>query len=187
MINRAFSPQRCLLAIPRPRPMAWVSDGGAPSVLSFAATKVQRLNTWHPCLILSNRTVSVINKISLYIGACSLSVLLGAAAPNETAFHFRLSPGPRLVGTRADRSGAVRSRPRSLAAELTLQGFIHRSAQPFLPAQHLRMGSLPGVRGPVLGDTHRLRGYKRHGERQRAAQPRATLRPAQGRPVCGDR
>jgi hypothetical protein len=40
------------------------------------------------------------------LGACFLSVLLGAAAPDDATFHFRLSPGPRLVGTRADTSGS---------------------------------------------------------------------------------
>jgi hypothetical protein len=43
---------------------------------------------------------------ALLLGACLLRVLPGAAAPDDTVFHFRLSPGPRLVGTRADSSGS---------------------------------------------------------------------------------
>ena len=127
--------------------MAWVSDGRAPSVLSFAATKVQRLNTWHPCLILSNRTVSVINKISLYIGACSLSLLLGAA--NTTTFG--LFPGPRLVGTRADSSGGGSVTATLQGSELTLKGsFSGLLAVP--TGAQLCMGPLPGVRGPRVAD-----------------------------------
>jgi hypothetical protein len=84
------------------------------------------------------------------VAACCLSLLLGAAAPNETIFHFRLSPGPRLVGTRADRSGSGSVTATLASSRLTLQGSF--SGLLSLPTSaHLCMGSLPGVRGPVLG------------------------------------
>jgi len=87
---------------------------------------------------------------SFLLGACLLSALLGAA-PASNTFPFRLSPGPRLVGTRADRSG-VGSVTATLAGnELTLNGsFSGLLAVP--TGAHLLMGSLPGVRGPVIAD-----------------------------------
>ncbi len=85
-------------------------------------------------------------------GACFLSVLLGAAAPGAAAtFHFRLSPGPRLVGTRADRSGGGSVTATLEGSKLTLKGsFSGLLAVP--TGAHLCMGSLPGVRGPRLAD-----------------------------------
>jgi hypothetical protein len=85
------------------------------------------------------------------VAGCCLSVLLGAAAPNETAFHFRLSPGPRLVGTRADTSGSGSVTATLVGSRLALQGsFTGLLSVP--TGADLRMGSLPGVRGPVLGE-----------------------------------
>ncbi len=83
------------------------------------------------------------------LGACFLSVLLGAAAPDGATFHFRLSPGPRLVGTRADRSGGGSVTATLEGSKLTLQGsFSGLLAVP--TGAYLFMGSLPGVRGPLV-------------------------------------
>jgi CHRD domain len=78
-------------------------------------------------------------------------VLLGAAALASTTFQFRLSPGPRLVGTRADSSGSGSATATLEDSKLTLKGsFSGLLAVP--TAAHLCMGSLPGVRGPVIAD-----------------------------------
>jgi hypothetical protein len=87
---------------------------------------------------------------SLLLGACFLCLLLGAA-PAPNIFEFRLSPGPRLVGTRADRSGGGSATGTLEGSELKLQGTFHGLlAVP--TGAHLLMGSLPGVRGPVIAD-----------------------------------
>jgi hypothetical protein len=87
---------------------------------------------------------------NLLLGACLLSALLGAA-PAANTFPFRLSPGPRLVGTRADRSGGGSVTATLAGNELTLRGsFNGLLAVP--TGAHLLMGSLPGVRGPSIAD-----------------------------------
>jgi hypothetical protein len=86
---------------------------------------------------------------SFLLGACFLSVLLGATPP--TTIQFRLSPGPRLVGTRADSSGVGTATAVLDGSKLTLKGsFSGLLAVP--TAANLAMGSLPGVRGPVIAD-----------------------------------
>jgi CHRD domain len=86
---------------------------------------------------------------SFFLGACFLSVLLGATPP--TTIQFRLSPGPRLVGTRADRSGAGTVTATLEGARLTLKGsFSGLLAIP--TTAHLAMGPLPGVRGPTIAN-----------------------------------
>jgi hypothetical protein len=83
------------------------------------------------------------------LGVCSLGALTGAAA--SSTFHVRLSPGPRLVGTRADRSGSGSVTATLDGNTLTLQGsFTGLLAVP--TGAHLRMGPLPGVRGPRVAD-----------------------------------
>jgi hypothetical protein len=83
--------------------------------------------------------------------ACFLGVLLGAAAPGDTTFHFRLSPGPRLVGTRADTSGSGSVTATLEGSKLSLKGsFAGLLGVP--TSAHLSMGSLPGVRGPLIAD-----------------------------------
>lgn len=73
--------------------------------------------------------------------------LLGAST--LTTFQVRLSPGPRLVGTRAPSSGSGSVTATLKSTELILQGSFHGLlAVP--TAAHLHMGSLPGVRGPVI-------------------------------------
>jgi CHRD domain len=83
------------------------------------------------------------------LGACFLSVLLGATS--LTTIQFRLSPGPRLVGTRADSSGVGTVTAVLDGSTLTLKGSF--SGLLSVPtAAHLAMGSIPGVRGPVIAD-----------------------------------
>jgi hypothetical protein len=78
-------------------------------------------------------------------------VLLGATAQSPTTFQFRLSPGPRLVGTRADSSGFGTVTATLEGSKLTLKGSFNGLLA--LPTgAHLAMGSLPGVRGPVIAD-----------------------------------
>jgi hypothetical protein len=78
-------------------------------------------------------------------------LLLGAAAPQTSTFQVRLSPGPRLVGTRADLSGGGSVTATLEGSKLTLKGtFSGLLAVP--TGAHLFMGSLPGVRGPVIAD-----------------------------------
>jgi hypothetical protein len=96
---------------------------------------------------------SALHKLSdmsaLLFCACFLGMLLGASAPDDTTFHFRLSPGPRLVGTRADTSGSGSVTAILEGSQLSLKGsFAGLLDVP--TSAHLSMGSLPGVRGPVI-------------------------------------
>jgi CHRD domain len=85
------------------------------------------------------------------LGACCISLVSVGAAASSSTFHVRLSPGPRLVGTRADRSGSGSVTATLEGNTLTLQGsFSGLLAVP--TGAHLRMGSLPGVRGPHIAD-----------------------------------
>jgi len=121
---------------------------------------------------------------SFLLGACFLSLLLGATPP--TTIQFRLSPGPRLVGTRADRSGAGTVTATLEGARLTLKGsFSGLLAVP--TAAHLAMGSLPGVRGAIIADLTVFFGHERHVERNRRVGFQPGSRSAQGRPLCRDR
>jgi hypothetical protein len=87
----------------------------------------------------------------LLLGACLLTVLPGAAAPGDFTFHFRLSPGPRLVGTRADTSGSGSVTATLEGNKLTLKGSF--SGLLGVPTSaRLLMGSMPGVRGPLIAD-----------------------------------
>jgi hypothetical protein len=67
----------------------------------------------------------------------------------DTRFDFRLAPGPRLVGTRADSSGSGEVHAALDGNILTLQG-TYRGLLGKQTGAHLAMGSLPGVRGPVV-------------------------------------
>ncbi len=90
-------------------------------------------------------------KGALLLGACFLSVLPGAAAQDDSIFHCRLSPGPRLVGTRADSSGSGSVTATLEGTKLILKGSF--SGLLGVPTNaHLLMGSLPGVRGPIIAD-----------------------------------
>lgn len=82
------------------------------------------------------------------LGICLLSLPLAAATQT---LHCRLSPGPRLVGTRASSSGGGSLTATLSGNQLTLQGsFQGTLAVP--TGAHLLMGSLPGVRGPIIAD-----------------------------------
>ena len=108
-------------------------------------SKMRTLTFLSPVQVLSivERTASFL------LGACMLAALLGANA--SSIITFRLSPGPRLVGTRADSSGYGTVTATLEDSKLTLQGsFSGLLAVP--TAAHLAMGSLPGVRGPVIAD-----------------------------------
>jgi hypothetical protein len=88
---------------------------------------------------------------ALLLGACFLRVLPGAAAQHDTIVHFRLSPGPRLVGTRADSSGSGSVTATLAGSKLMLKGsFSGLLGVPM--SAHLLMGSLPGVRGPLIAN-----------------------------------
>jgi CHRD domain len=88
-------------------------------------------------------------KAILLLGASFLTALPAAAAPGDATFHFRLSPGPRLVGTRADTSGSGSVTATLEGNKLTLKGSF--SGLLGLPTSaHLLMGSMPGVRGPLI-------------------------------------
>ena len=106
-----------------------------------------------PTSLSLDRVRSTAEKVAkaFLLGACFLSVLPGAAAAASSTFHVRLSPGPRLVGTRADRSGSGSVTATLQGNTLTLQGSFHGLlAVP--TGAHLHMGSLPGVRGPLIAD-----------------------------------
>jgi hypothetical protein len=90
-------------------------------------------------------------KGGVLLGACFFSMLLGAAAPDDATFHVRLSPGPRLVGTRADRSGSGSVTATLEGNKLALKGSFN-GLLGVPTSAHLFMGSLPGVRGPLLAD-----------------------------------
>lgn len=78
-------------------------------------------------------------------------MLTATAALADQSFDFRLSPGPRLVGTRAESSGSGRVRAELKGNVLTLSGDYH-GLLAASPTAQLMMGPLPGVRGPKLAD-----------------------------------
>jgi hypothetical protein len=86
-------------------------------------------------------------KAGLYV----LLALMNLASPAlaDASFDFRLSPGPRLVGTRAQSSGSgqvhVSLEGRTLTLHGTYQGLLGKAAD-----VHLAMGSMPGVRGSAI-------------------------------------
>ncbi len=79
-----------------------------------------------------------------------MAVLAGPVLAAES-LTVRLSPGPRLVGTRADRSGFGRITATLDGSKLTLSGtYEGLSGAP--TGAHLFAGSAPGVRGPKIAD-----------------------------------
>ncbi len=86
----------------------------------------------------------------LGLALASVVLILPATALHaDDDFNFRLSPGPRLVGTRADSSGGGQVHATLEGNVLTLQGIYHGLLGKPTEAR-LAMGSLPGVRGPVV-------------------------------------
>jgi len=107
--------------------------------------------------------------------AAFVQVASGAAMAADASFDFRLSPGPRMVGSRADSSGSGRVhadlRGDQLALEGQYQGLLGAPT-----AAQLFMGSAPGVRGPKISDltispaaSGKISGAVRLNARQRAA------------------
>jgi CHRD domain len=93
----------------------------------------------------------LVRRAALMSGACFFGMVLGSAALHAATFTFRLSPGPRLVGTRAASSGGGSFTATMEGNKLTLKGSYHGLlAVP--TGAHLFMGSLPGVRGPLVAD-----------------------------------
>ncbi len=72
-------------------------------------------------------------------------------AAADASFDFRLSPGPRLVGTRADSSGSGRVAAKLTGSTLSLAGSYQGLLGAPTSAQ-LLMGPAPGVRGPKISD-----------------------------------
>src|SRR5260221_13662873 len=77
--------------------------------------------------------------------------LLVTAAGADDSFSFRLSPGPRLVGTRADSSGSGRLTAKLSGNVLSLDGTYAGLLGAPTSAQ-LLAGLAPGVRGPKIAD-----------------------------------
>jgi hypothetical protein len=83
--------------------------------------------------------------------AVLLVMVSTAAAAADAPYDLDLSPGPRLVGTRADSSGGGSGSVAVNGDRLTLDGSFHGlSGKP--TAAHILAGPAPGVRGPVIGD-----------------------------------
>ena len=78
-------------------------------------------------------------------------MLIATGAMADESFDFRLSPGPRLVGTRADGSGSGRVAAKLDGSTLSLAG-NYRGLLGAPTAARLLMGSAPGVRGPRIAD-----------------------------------
>jgi hypothetical protein len=80
------------------------------------------------------------------------SLLLGVLGPAAAeSFDARLSPGPRLVGTRADRSGVGKVTVTLTGSKLVLDG-TYEGLLGAPTGAHLFAGSAPGVRGPKVAD-----------------------------------
>jgi hypothetical protein len=86
-----------------------------------------------------------------FLAAAFLPCLSAPALAAMESFDVRLSPGPRLVGTRADSSGgghfSVRLNGSTLQLEGSYQGLLGVPT-----SARLLMGSAPGVRGPKVAD-----------------------------------
>jgi hypothetical protein len=79
------------------------------------------------------------------------SFLFVAAAQAEDGFSFRLSTGPRLVGTRAQSSGGGRLTAKFSGNTLSLDG-TYAGLLGVPTAARLLRGPAPGVRGPKIAD-----------------------------------
>jgi hypothetical protein len=92
------------------------------------------------------------NQLAGFLAALLAAAPVSVAAQAQQAgagFDFRLAPGPRLVGTRADSSGSGQVHALLQGNVLTLQG-TYQGLLGKPTEVHLAMGSLPGVRGPVI-------------------------------------
>src|SRR6266404_6054094 len=78
-------------------------------------------------------------------------ILSATAARADESFNFRLSPGPRLVGTRAENSGSGRLSAKLSGNMLSLDG-TYMGLLGVPTAARLLGGPAPGVRGPKISD-----------------------------------
>ena len=78
-------------------------------------------------------------------------MFLGGPGFAAESLTVRLSPGPRLVGTRADRSGVGKVTATLDGGKLTLSG-TYEGLLGAPTGAHLFVGSAPGVRGPKIAD-----------------------------------
>ena len=86
----------------------------------------------------------------LGLALASVVLFLSTAALHaDDSFSFRLSPGPRLVGTRADSSGGGQVSVKLSGDTLVLDG-NYRGLLGAPTTASLLMGSAPGVRGPKI-------------------------------------
>lgn len=83
--------------------------------------------------------------------ALLLSAVTATTAQADTSFSFRLSPGPRLVGTRAASSGEGAVTATLTGNTLTLAG-SYRGLLGNPSSARLMMGPAPGVRGVSVAD-----------------------------------
>jgi hypothetical protein len=90
-----------------------------------------------------------VGKISAVAALLLAAASLQAAA--DDSFKFRLSPGPRLVGTRAMSSGGGEVSATLSGNMLSLEGTYDGLLAAPATAQ-LAMGSAPGGRGPKIAD-----------------------------------
>jgi len=80
-----------------------------------------------------------------------MPLLMVTQAQADDSFNFRLSPGPRLVGTRADSSGSGHLSAKLSGNTLSLNGtYVGLLGVP--TAAQLFRGPAPGVRGPKIAD-----------------------------------
>ena len=85
------------------------------------------------------------------VSAAIMVLLLITPVQADDNFSFRLSPGPRLVGTRADSSGSGLLSAKLSGNTLSLDG-TYGGLLGVPTAARLLMGSAPGVRGPRISD-----------------------------------
>jgi CHRD domain len=90
-----------------------------------------------------------VGKISAFVALLLAAASLQAVA--DDSFQFRLSPGSRLVGTRAMSSGSGEVSATLSGNTLSLDGKYEGLLAAPATAQ-LAMGSAPGVRGPKIAD-----------------------------------
>jgi hypothetical protein len=86
-----------------------------------------------------------------FLTVAFLPCLSATALAAMESFDVRLSPGPRLVGTRADSSGSGHFSVRLSGGTLQVEG-SYRGLLGAPTSVRLLMGSAPGVRGPKVAD-----------------------------------
>lgn len=86
-----------------------------------------------------------------YFLALVALIAVSASVHADDSFQFRLSPGPRLVGTRAMSSGSGEVTATLRGVTLSLDGRFEGLLSSPATAQ-LAAGVAPGVRGPKIAD-----------------------------------